>query len=138
MDAATFDAIVAQVAAGEAVRRTVAQHGVNPREFYAALDADETLAKRYARAKDVAVEAMADEIVSIADDGSNDSYLDEDGNRQNLPDVVQRSRLRVDTRKWLLSKLAPKRYGERLDVNANVTGGLALAINTKPAQSDGQ
>jgi hypothetical protein len=30
---------------------------------------------------------------------------------------INRSRLRVDTRKWYLSKLAPKRYGEKVDVN---------------------
>ena len=29
---------------------------------------------------------------------------------------VQRSKLRVDTRKWLMSKLAPKKYGEKVDL----------------------
>ena len=74
---------------------------------------------QYARARDVGLDAMADELFDIADDGTND-WMERDGegnpgyavNGEN----VSRSRLRVDTRKWYLSKLAPKRYGEKLEV----------------------
>jgi hypothetical protein len=38
--------------------------------------------------------------------------------------VVQRSKLRVDSRKWLLSKLAPKKYGDRTDVN--LSGSISI------------
>jgi hypothetical protein len=39
---------------------------------------------------------------------------------------VQRARLQVDTRKWLLSKLAPKKYGERLELTGDPDRPLAI------------
>lgn len=59
------------------------------------------------------MDRMAEEILQIADDGRNDTYEDADGHERTDSDVIQRSRLRVDTRKWLMSKLAPKKYGDK-------------------------
>lgn len=65
----------------------------------------------YHLAKQLQAETLADEILEIADDASRDWVAGENG-----PVVdhehVQRSRLRVDSRKWLAGKLAPKRYGD--------------------------
>jgi hypothetical protein len=72
---------------------------------------------QYAKAKEESTDALFEEIIDIADDGSNDWM------RKNNPDnegyitngeALQRSRLRVDTRKWALSKLKPKKYGDRV------------------------
>ncbi len=57
---------------------------------------------------------MADELLEIADDGRNDWVVDEEGGDKYNGDHVQRSRLRVDTRKWLLSKALPKVFGDKL------------------------
>lgn len=70
--------------------------------------------EQYAKAREIGYRHMADELVEIADDGRNDTYQDEDGNVRVNTDVVARSRLRVDTRKWLLSKALPKIYGDKL------------------------
>ena len=55
-------------------------------------------------------------MLEIADDGRNDWIvrLRKDGSTETVVDneAVQRSRLRIDTRKWLLSKLSPKKYGD--------------------------
>jgi hypothetical protein len=63
---------------------------------------------------------MADEILDIADDGSNDymaiTRKDESEAWQLNGEHIQRSRLRVDTRKWLMAKMKPKVYGDKLDV----------------------
>ena len=67
---------------------------------------------QYAHARLACYEVWAAQIVDIADDGLNDSYIDEKGNTRTDHDVVNRSRLRVDARKWLLSKLLPKVYGD--------------------------
>ena len=72
---------------------------------------------QYAIARERQTENMLEEIIEIADDGSNDTYEDEEGRVRVDTDVIQRSRLRVDTRKWAMSKLAPKRYGDKLDLN---------------------
>jgi hypothetical protein len=77
--------------------------------------------EQYARAMELRADKMADDILQIADDGLNDSYTDENGVVRVNQDVIARSRLRVDARKWLASKMAPKRYGDKLDITANVT-----------------
>ena len=70
-------------------------------------------AAQYARAREEQAETYADEIVAIADDGRNDTYIDENGHERVNQDVVARSRLRVEARKWVASKLKPKKYGEK-------------------------
>jgi len=80
--------------------------------------------ERYSAAREAGYHAIAEEMLEIADDGRNDSYVDESGNPRTDNDVVQRSRLRVDTRKWYLAKMLPKVYGDRQAVEHS--GGLTL------------
>lgn len=68
--------------------------------------------KQYAKAKDAQAELMFDELLEIADKGNMD-----DSNR---------ARLRVDTRKWYLSKVLPKKYGDKLDMT---TDGKPFTVN---------
>jgi hypothetical protein len=63
------------------------------------------------------LDTMAEQLLEIADDGTNDFVADKHGGTTLNMEHINRSRLRVDTRKWYLSKLAPKRYGEKVDVN---------------------
>jgi hypothetical protein len=74
-------------------------------------------AARYAQARARGVERLADEILELSDDGSRDVKVLPDGREIVDYEVVARSRLRVDSRKWLLSKLLPKQYGDRVDLN---------------------
>jgi hypothetical protein len=69
---------------------------------------------QYARAMEARTDAMAEEIIEIADDGRNDTYADDDGHEMTNHDVIARSRLRVDAHKWLMPKMAPKKYGDRV------------------------
>lgn len=88
----------------------------------------------YASAREAQADKMAEDILTISDDGSNDTYETEDGTRTNQ-DVIARSRLRVDARKWLASKMAPKKYGDKqtIDLNAKVEMSEA-AIDEKLAR----
>jgi hypothetical protein len=72
----------------------------------------------YARAKEQQAEYMAKKIIDLADDNSNDMVAGESGLSPNSA-AVQRSRLQVDTRKWLMAKLAPRKYGDKLDVTTD-------------------
>jgi hypothetical protein len=63
---------------------------------------------------------MVDEAMDIADDGSNDTYLDDNGFPKVNSDVIQRSRLRVEQRRWHASKLKSKKYGEKIEVATTV------------------
>lgn len=72
---------------------------------------------QYARAREIQAENWADEILEIADDGTNDWMKREgrDGSEYEVvnQEVIGRSRLRVDSRKWLMAKLMPKKYGDK-------------------------
>jgi hypothetical protein len=72
--------------------------------------------EQYARAREAQADSLADEILAIADDGLNDTYRDEGGNVRTDTDVIARSKLRVDARKWLASKMAPKKYGDKMAI----------------------
>lgn len=91
-------------------------------------------AEQYLRAKAVQVEHLVEEMMEIADDPTGDSYEDEDGNQRTNYEVIARSKLRVDTRKWYASKLAPKIYGDRLSTEH--TGKDGGAINVILTQDD--
>lgn len=69
---------------------------------------------QYARAREEQAESLADEIVAIADESLNDTYIDQNGNERVNTEVVARARLRVDARKWVASKLKPKKYGDKV------------------------
>ena len=76
------------------------------------IGADSFLAEQYAHARQMAYELLADEIVAIADENYT---TDEHGVRERLSsEAIQRNRLRVDTRKWMLSKMLPKVYGDKI------------------------
>ncbi len=87
---------------------------------------------QYARACELRLESFADEIIDISDDGSNDYVAREgqDGQLSMVPDHdhIARSRLRVDSRKWLMVKLLPKKYGGTLDGEGG-NGSASTVIN---------
>ena len=57
---------------------------------------------------------MFEDMIDIADDGRNDYIVNGDGEERFNTEHVQRSRLRLDTRKWMLSKMLPKKYGDKI------------------------
>ena len=81
-----------------------------------ALDDFEGFYAQYARARDLGLDAIADETMEISDTARLDQKTKRGPNGVEVTtgDMVERSKLQVDTRKWYLSKLAPKRYGERM------------------------
>ena len=67
--------------------------------------------EQYAKAKRSQIEVLVDEILEIADDSSQDILVNEEGKEIYNSEKVARSRLRIDTRKWLACKLVPRVYG---------------------------
>jgi len=104
-------------------------------------DAGPGYAAHYARARAVAMDVMADEIIEISDDGSGDrrEIVKADGEVIEIQDAefAARSKLRVDTRKWYLSKLAPKRYGDRVAVEHTVDADTAARLAQARKAVDG-
>jgi hypothetical protein len=95
-----------------------------------ALEPDHPISPQYARARELQFDRWAEEVVEISDDGSND-WMErelESGRIIEVPDHehISRSKLRVDTRKWLLSKLLPKRFGDKLEVGGKDGGPVLI------------
>jgi hypothetical protein len=88
-------------------------------------------AARYRRARDIGCEIMADDMVDIADDRSGDWIVrtNKDGTLDAIldPERVSRARLRFEARRWRLSKMLPRTYGDRLDLNAKHDSGEGWA-----------
>lgn len=80
---------------------------------YRWLDENEEFRKQYARARELQADHYAEEIVDIAD-GRDDWKPTADEAAQAIVRDPQRDRLRIDARKWVASKLAPKKYGDKI------------------------
>lgn len=105
---------------GGYLKRILEDMGLDPSGFYLLMQRDPLVREMYDEARQIQAEVMSDELQGIADDGSNDTYTDGKGNVRVDQDVVQRSRLRVDTLKWRLAKLHHKRFGDKIQTEQEV------------------
>lgn len=87
----------------------------------------------YDRAKVEGITALAEDLLDIADDSSNDYIETEEGLKFNH-EHIQRARLRVDTRKWIMAKLLPKKWGDKIDMNHGIQPEDPLAALIKSIQ----
>lgn len=93
----------------------------------------EAFREMYYYARRAAAELLMDEVIEIADETEHDwiETFDKKGDPNGFKpnnEAIQRSRLKIDTRKWLASKLIPRIYGEKLEVEHGVTGDLAKLL----------
>jgi hypothetical protein len=94
---------------------------------------DATFVAAYNSARDQRADAIFEEMFAIADDGANDWMVKTYGDDQPAGwafngEHVQRSRLRIDTRKWALSRMNPKKYGDRVQTDHAGEVGLKVSI----------
>lgn len=96
--AEVVNTICARIAEGNSLRKICAADDMpGLSTVFKWLNEHPEFVEQYARAREQQAEHFADELVEIADDLTGDA---------------QRDRLRVDTRKWVASKLKPKKFGE--------------------------
>lgn len=114
------DAICEQLADGQSLRSVCRQDGMpSVWVFLREVAKDAELEQQYARAKETGIEALAADTLHIANTpqlGVIRTIKPDGSVEEKLADMIEHRRLQVDTRKWLLSKLAPKKYGDKLDV----------------------
>ena len=120
---------------GVPLRELCRQDGMpNWRTVYDWISADEELAARIAHARDLGFDAIAEDILDIADDGTNDwvERKRKDGSVDTVMDSehVQRSKLRIETRLKLLAKWAPKKYGDKQQVEVGNKDGETFQIES--------
>ena len=113
---AIADAICERLADGESLRSICADEDMPCRSaVFRWLSERPEFADQYARAREEQAETLADEIVAISDE--TEVTVKHDGEEVRLAldaTAVARGRLRIDARKWVASKLKPKKYGERI------------------------
>ena len=124
---------------GTPLRELCRQEGMpNWRTVYDWISADTDFAARIAHARDLGYDAIAEDILDIADDGTND-YVQrkrQDGSTDVVLDTehVQRSKLRIETRLKLLAKWNPQKYGDKQTVDLGNKDGEALKVESNAAE----
>ena len=111
-----FNNIFNSLENGNSLRRTLSVIDLPAKTFYEWLDADEEKSKQYARSKELGIEARFE---SIEADYLEKPKVTADGKIDGSWVALQR--LKIDSKKWELSKLAPKKYGDKLEVDQNTS-----------------
>ena len=84
----------------------------------------------YACAREERYHRLAEQVIEIADDSNGDIRKDENGIERTDTEVVARSRLRVDARKWYVAKMLPRQYGDKTDIALTGADGGAIKVET--------
>jgi hypothetical protein len=90
-------------------------------------DAHPSFSANFTRAREDGWDFIAADCFNIADENGQDVRYTEKGDVVDT-DVIQRAKLRIETRLKLLAKWDPKRYGEKIDVAATVSGDIRIII----------
>jgi len=111
------------------------------------LQSNEEFRDKYARADEFRGEMLAHEILQISDDGTND-WMERRSEAEKGAGVdsgwvlngehVQRSKLRIDTRKWYASKVAAKKYGDKITAEHTGANGGAIQEVVRWATSEAE
>lgn len=105
------DEICDRISEGESLRDICAGKAMpNKSTVLRWMHVDDDFATKYARARELQADTIFEQMQDVADDGN--------------PEDVQRAKLRVSTMQWRASKLAPKRYGDKVGVEH--TGEISL------------
>jgi hypothetical protein len=121
---ALADEICERIANGESLRAICqADYMPNKSTVFHWLQQIDDFRDRYEKARESQADSLVDDILSIADNGENDTYIDEQGNKRVDTDCIARSRLRVDARKWIAAKLRPIKYGDKVTQEVTGAGG---------------
>lgn len=114
---------LAAIVSGSSARKACRDHSIDRSLIYDDLIVDAVFASQYARACAIRADEMFDETLEIADDARNDWMEAQGGDaplgwREN-GDSVNRTRVRIDVRKWALGKMNPRKYGEKFAIGGS-------------------
>lgn len=131
-------AICTRLATGESLRSICRDEGMPHRATVHRWLIDNVggICDQYTRAREVGLDELAEEILEIADTPQDGEETEDDGEKVKTRrgDMLGHRRLQVDARKWILSKLAPKKYGERTAMElTGADGGPVQITDTERA-----
>mgnify|MGYP001044444487 CR=1 FL=1 len=127
------DFVCNEIAEGKSLRSVLANNDNMPARntFLEWIENDKNKANQYARAMQLRQESIFEDILNIADNQEEDVLINEDGISVTNHNVIQRARLRVDSRKWMLGKMNPKKYGDKLETENNHSGEIKIVREVK-------
>lgn len=108
------------------IHKSCKQVGISVNTMYAWIDASTGNENRYARAREAQADLLVEETLQISDDSSRDTFVTDKGIEAEDREWTNRSKLRVDTRKWLAAKLRPKKYGDKIEVDAKIDATVTV------------
>jgi hypothetical protein len=114
------DAVLANMEAGMSCWKACEKVGVKNSTFLLWVSQDSALAEKYAHARENFIEKIAADLMEISDQDPETI----DGKKDWA--AIQKHKLQVDTRKWLLSKLAPKKYGDMIKLAGHDGGAVKI------------
>ncbi|ANH05030.1 hypothetical protein [Shinella sp. HZN7] len=137
--------ICERIADGESLRSICDDKGMPSRSaVFRWLSGNEDFRDQYARAREVQADAIFDDILTIADDGTNDWMEKKNAEGETIGwmengEAIRRSQLRIDARKWMAAKLRPKKYGDKIDLtHAGPDGAPVVFQNIFEAKPEGR
>lgn len=104
--------ICQMIAGGWSIKQIAVVLECNDRAIHHWRNEDAIFSAQYEKAKLDQMDYFAEELLEIADDASND-WMEREGKTELNVEHVARSRMRLDTRKWLMAKMAPIRFGDK-------------------------
>ncbi len=109
----------------------------NAETFFGWLQRDEALANKYAHAKESQADVIFEEMMDIADTPQRGVTTKTTANGTDVTeeDMLGHRRLQIETRKWLLGKLRPKKYGDFTRNEVSGPDGKSLSIQITSSQA---
>jgi len=127
--------VLSVIETGLSLRKAILELNIVSRDtFNEWLKEDKEISDQYARACEHRADTIFEEILDIADETSRDTIYTDKGEIPN-GEWMARSRLRVDARKWMLGKMNPKKYGDKVqnehsgEITTNI---ISLGNGTAP------
>lgn len=135
-------AIIERVASGESLKSVCADPRMPDKRtvlHWADKDVD-GFRTRYALAMDFRAQGIFDDMLEIADSIEPGKRVKKNhkGTEVTIGDMVERSKLRIDTRKWILARMSPKRYGEKItqEISGPDGGPVKTESDFRPTPAD--
>lgn len=115
----TLVSILTDLAHGFTLHETAKSHGINVSTITMLAARDPVFCAHYARARDIGIDEMADRAATLAQEAYDAAPRDFSGRAD--PSAIQAAKITADNLKWIVARRAPKRWGDRVEVEHSGT-----------------
>ncbi len=112
-----FDEVCNRIANGEALSKVLLTEGMPSRpKFYEWIESSQEKINKYARATEMRASLIFDDILEISDNTELGEKIKSNaqGKEITVGDMIEHRKLKIDARKWVLARMIPKKYGDKV------------------------